>query len=178
MGRGMTRVIGAVAAGVVACAVGVSGAGEAGAATPGPVAKVSDLKGTWVGRMVGYQESQVVDWQYRLTVRKTNGHAGVAWETWRDCAGHERACAAGTATGTGWSAPTRVLFAMSPDNVIHAVSQSGFWVGSPTDDGMMPIVMTCAGLGMSLLPMGSAQSGTESWGAFATTGTLAMQPTT
>ena len=126
MNRLSRRALAAVGAGAFAMALTVSGGVPADAApASGPITEARDLLGVWVGEMRGYSEGQEVDWQYRLTVRKAKGQAGVGWEEWRDCGDHEAACASGKATGGGWSQPSRVLFAMDSDHVIHGVSEAG-----------------------------------------------------
>jgi hypothetical protein len=149
MSRLSSRAFAAVGAGALTVALTVSGAGSAVAApASGPITQARDVLGVWVGELTGYNEGQEVDWQYRLTVRKARGQAGVAWEEWRYCVDHEAACAAGKATGGGWSQPSRVLFAMGPDHVIHGVSEAGVIMGVGSDEtgGLLNVTYVCEGV--------------------------------
>ena len=180
-----SRALAAVGAGAFAVALTVGGGVPAGAApASGPITKAQDVLGVWLGEMTGYQEGQEVDWQYRLTVRKAKGQAGVAWEEWRDCGGNEAACAAGKATGVGWSQPSRLLFAMDADHTIHGVSESGGVRIVPGETGdELEVVMVCQGSPDSEWTTAAVMTGatqrattTNSWGAFAVTGAIARQP--
>ena len=158
--------------GLVLITLSVVVAGPAGAVTG-----TRELRGVWVARMSGFQVGQEVDWQYRFTVRKSVGRAGVAWEEWRDCAGHERACASGSGAGAGWSIPSRVLFALDPDGVVQGVGQAGRITATPNPDGSMDTIMVCGGVtpadaGWPSGQVAMAPVGTNEWGAFAVTGTL------
>jgi hypothetical protein len=147
MSRLSNRVFAGAGIGVCALALTVSGGVPAHAApASGPITEAKDVLGVWVGEMTGYQEGQEVDWQYRLTVRKARGQAGVAWQEWRDCGDHRAACAAGKATGGGWGQPTRLLFAMDTGHVIHGVSETGIAIISPGTSGdVMEILKVCEG---------------------------------
>ena len=102
MNRLRNRALALIVAGAFTVALTVGGAGSAGAApTSEPITEAKNVLGVRLGEMTGFQNGQEVDWQYRLTVRKAKGQAGVAWEEWRDCEGNEVACAAGKATGGG-----------------------------------------------------------------------------
>ena len=186
MSRFGSRTLAAVGAGAFAVVLAVGGGVPAGAApSSGPIAEAKDVLGVWLGKLSGYEEGQEVDWQYRLTVRKAKGQAGVAWGELRDCVDHAAACAAGKATGGGWSQPARVLFAMGPDHVIHGVSMSGVLILTPDETGStLQVVKVCQGSSESdwtAMPAtsGSATKATNvggGWEAFAVTGTLARQP--
>ena len=183
MNRLSSRALAAVCAGVFAMALTVGGGAPADAApASGPITEAKDVVGVWLGELSGYEEGQEVDWQYRLTVRKAKGQAGVAWEEWRDCADYEAACAAGKATGGGWSKSSRVLFAMDSDNVIHGVSKSGFILAAGDATGStMYIVMVCADASESWGSAMATSGGTrakpgEVWRSFAVTGSMARQP--
>ena len=147
MSRLSSRAFAAVGAGALTVALAVSGGVPAVAApASGPITQARDVLGVWVGELTGYNEGQEVEWQYRLTVRKARGQAGVAWEEWRDCVDHEAACAAGKATGGGWSQPSRVLFAMGPDHVIHGVSEAGIAAAAPDETGgVLNVTYVCQG---------------------------------
>ena len=107
---------------------------------------------------------------------------GVAWEEWRDCADYEAACAAGKATGGGWSKASRVLFALDSDHVIHGVSEAGGvrGVGDATGSAMV-VVMLCSGEQdawySEMATSGASQRdlSLNLWDAFAVTGVLARQ---
>lgn len=136
MSRLSNRVLAAVGAGAFAVAFTVGGGVPAQAApASGPITEAKDVLGVWLGEMSGYSEGQEVDWQYRLTVRKAKGQAGVGWEEWRDCGDHEAACASGKATGGGWSQPSRLLFAMEKGHVIHGVGEAGQVIMTPDKTG-------------------------------------------
>ena len=178
------RVLAAVGAGALAVVLAVGGGVPAGAApSSGPITEAKDLLGVWLGELSGYEEGQEVDWQYRLTFRKANGQAGVAWGELRDCVDHAAACAAGKATGGGWSQPARVLFAMGPDYVIHGVSMSGFVFGTPDETGKtLDLIKVCDGSSESewtAMPVTSGSTpkamGTESWQSFALAGLMVRQ---
>ena len=184
MKRFESRILAVVGAGVltVALTVGVGGPAVA-AQRSGPITRAQDVLGVWLGELTGYQGGQEVDWQYRLTVRKAKGQAGVAWEEWRDCEGNEAACAAGKATGGGWGQPSRVLFAMDAEHVIHGVSDSGAFTGKgDATGGSIHVIMVCAGT-QDLWDSATAMSGgtrkmvgQEQWAAFAVSGTTIRQP--
>ncbi len=136
MSRFGSRTLAAVGTGALAVVLAVSGGVPAGAApSSGPITDAKDVLGVWLGELSGYEEGEEVDWQYRLTVRKAKGQAGVAWEEWRDCGDHEAACAAGKATGGGWSQPSRLLFAMDKGHVIHGVGEAGQVIMTPDTTG-------------------------------------------
>ena len=151
MKRFESRMMAVIGVGAATVVLMVSGGGSAVAApSAGPIAKAQDVLGVWLGELTGYQDGQEVEWQYRLTVRKAKGQAGVAWEEWRDCEGNEAACAAGKATGGGWGQPSRVLFAMDAEQVIHGVSESGGITGVGDATGKtIYILMLCRGSGDS-----------------------------
>ena len=186
MSRFTSRALAAVAAGAVAVAVSVGGGVPAGAApSSGPITEARDVLGVWLGELSGYEEGQEVDWQYRLTVRKAKGQAGVAWEEWRDCGDHAAACAAGKATGGGWSQPSRVLFAMDSNHVIHGVSASGRVMGEPDETGnTFQVVMVCQGSTDAMWVSTPVTSGSSpkamdvgaGWQPFVVTGAIARQP--
>ncbi len=186
MSRFGSRTLAAVGAGAFAVVLAVGGGVPAGAApASGPITEAKDVLGVWLGELAGYEEGQEVDWQYRLTVRKAKGEAGVAWEEWRDCVEHAAACAAGKATGGGWSQPSRVLFAMDSDHVIHGVSAAGMWAGETDKTGnTIQVVMVCQGSTDSSWTAMPATSGSTpkfmyaggQWQAFAVTGSMARQP--
>lgn len=171
--------------GAFAVALAVAAVAPAGAAPVSrPITEAKDVLGVWLGEVSGYEEGQEVDWQYRLTVRKAKGQAGVAWGELRDCGDHEAACAAGKATGGGWSQPARVLFAMGPDHVIHGVSMSGVVLLTPDETGStLQVVKVCQGSSDSDWTAMPATSGSTpkamyvggQWEAFAVTGTMARQ---
>ena len=183
MSRVSSRALAAVGAGAFAVALTVSGGVSAVAApSSGPIAKAQDVLGVWLGELTGYQDGQEVDWQYRLTVRKAKGQAGVAWGEWRDCEGNEAACAAGKATGGGWGQPSRVVFAMDAEHVIHGVSESGAAIGVGDATGQtIHISMLCRGSGDSW-DSAMATSGVtrmklgQQWDTFAVSGPLIRQP--
>ena len=185
MSRFRSRTLAAVGAGAFAVVLAVGGGVPAGAApASGPITEAKDLLGVWLGELSGYEEGQEVDWQYRLTFRKANGQAGVAWGELRDCAAHAAACAAGKATGGGWSQPARVLFAMGTDHVIHGVSMSGFVTLTPDETGnTLDLVKVCQGSSESewtAMPVasGSAPKAMDAgcgWNAFAVTGSMTRQ---
>ena len=181
MSRMSNRVSAAVVAGVVAVALTISGAGAAGAApASGPITEARDVLGVWLGELTGYQEGQEVDWQYRLTVRKTKGQAGVAWQEWRHCANHEAACAAGKDTGGGWGQPSRLLFVMDKAHVIHGVSETGVATVMPDPTGdTMAMAKLCVGpQDQYAAPVDATVGGTQQmapFGAMAVTGTLYRQ---
>ena len=185
MSRFGSRTLAAVGAGAFAVVLAVGGGVPAGAApSSGPITEAKDLLGVWLGELSGYEEGQEVDWQYRLTFRKANGQAGVAWGELRDCAAHAAACAAGKATGGGWSQPARVLFAMGPDHVIHGVSMSGIALLTPDETGKtLDLVKVCQGSSASewtAMPVasGSAPKAMDAgfgWNAFAVTGSMTRQ---
>lgn len=136
MSRLGSRSLAAVGAGAFAVAMTVSGGAPANAApASGPITQARDLLGVWVGELSGYNEAQEVDWQYRLTVRKAKGQAGIAWEEWRDCEENKAACAAGKVTGGGWSQPSRLLFAMDKGHVIHGAGEAGQVIMTPDTTG-------------------------------------------
>ena len=183
MNRLSRRALAVIGAGVFAMTLTVGGAGSAGAVpTSGPITQARDLLGVWVGELTGYNQGQEVEWQYRLTVRKTKGQAGVAWEEWRDCEGNEAACAAGKATGGGWGQPSRVLFAMDAEHVIHGVSESGAFAGVGDATGQtIHALMLCGGSedswdsamatsGVTRMKLG------QQWDTFAVSGPLIRQP--
>ena len=186
MSRFTSRALAAVAAGAVAVAVFVGGGVPAGAApSSGPITEARDVLGVWLGELSGYEEGRGVDWQYRLTVRKAKGQAGVAWEEWRDCGDHAAACAAGKATGGGWSQPSRVLFAMDSNHVIHGVSASGRVMGEPDETGnTFQVVMVCPGSTDAMWVSTPVTSGSSpkamdvgaGWQPFVVTGAIARQP--
>ena len=184
MSRLSSRAFAAIGAGALTVVLAVSGGVPAVAApASGPITEARDLLGVWLGELSGYEEGQEVDWQYRLTVRKAKGQAGVAWGELRDCVDHEAACAAGKATGGGWSQPARVLFAMGPDHVIHGVSMSGIALLSPDETGStLNLVKVCQGSSESewtAMPVTSGSTpkamGAEMWQAFAVTGLMVRQ---
>ncbi len=136
---------GAVVTVVVAVGLLLTPPATAAAATPEPIINsTKDLKGVWLTRMQGYSDGKPVQWQYRLTVRKADGVAAVAWEEWRDCADHAAACKAGKASGGGWTAPSRVLLSMGRDGRILGVSEAGISILAPGPDGMSATV-ACMG---------------------------------
>ena len=184
MSRLSSRAFAAIGAGALTVVLAVSGGVPAVAApASGPITEAKDLLGVWLGELSGYEEGQEVDWQYRLTVRKAKGQAGVAWGELRDCADHAAACAAGKATGGGWSQPARVLFAMGPDHVIHGVSMSGALLLTPDETGnKFQVVKVCEGSSDSewtAMPMTSGSTpkamGAEMWQSFAVTGSMTRQ---
>lgn len=186
MSRFAMRVLPAAGAAAFAVALTVGAGAPVGALPePGPITEASDLLGVWLGEVTGYQEGQEVDWQYRMTVRKAKGQAGVAWEEWRDCEGHERACAAGTGTGGGWSQPTRVLLVLDAEHGIHGVSERGFLTApAATDSDTLHVVVVCQGSsggGWTQVPVtsGATQRAmtTNSSGAFAVSGSMSREPT-
>ena len=143
MSRFGSRALAAVGAGAFAVAFTISGAGAAGAApASGQVDSMQDLKGAWLTSLTGYQEGQEVDWQHRLTVRKVKGSAAVAFEEWRDCAGHAAECKSGKASGSGWSAPSRVLLAMDAGGVVHGVGATGTMTLTPGEGGMSAVMLS------------------------------------
>jgi hypothetical protein len=81
-------------------------------------------------------------WQHRLTVRKVKGSAAVAFEEWRDCAGHAAECKARKASGGGWSAPSRVLLAMDAGGVVHGVGATGTMTLTPGEDEMSAVMLS------------------------------------
>ncbi len=186
MSRFGSRTLAAVGAGAFAVVLTVGGAVPAGAApSSGPITEAKDVLGVWLGELSGYQEGQEVDWQYRLTVRKAKDQAGVAWGELRDCGDHAAACAAGKATGGGWSRPARVLCAMGPDHVIHGVSMSGVLTLTPDETGnSFYALKVCQGITASAWTAMTATSGStpKATGvgnyskAFAVTGSMARQP--
>ena len=127
MSRLGRRAIAAIGSGGFAVALVMCCATSSTAApASGPITKAQDVHGVWLGEMTGYQAGQEVDWQYRVTFRKSNGQAGVGWQEWRDCTDNKAACAAGKARGGGWSQPARLLFVMDQDHVLHGVDDQGF----------------------------------------------------
>ncbi|CAB4975954.1 MAG: hypothetical protein F2840_18285 [Actinobacteria bacterium] len=179
MSRLSIRAFTAIGAGALTVALIVSGGVPAVAApASGPITQARDVLGVWVGELTGYNEGQEVDWQYRLTVRKARGQAGVAWEEWRDCVDHEAACAAGKATGGGWSQPSRVLFAMGPDHVIHGVSEAGITEAAPDETGgVLNVTYVCKGdpVGMWSSVANSVAPRMIYGGAYAVSGSLVRQ---
>ncbi len=176
-----SRAFAAMGAGALTVVLTVSGGVPAVAApASGPITQARDVLGVWVGELTGYNEGQEVDWQYRLTIRKARGQAGVAWEEWRDCVDHEAACAAGKATGGGWSQPSRVLFAMGPDHVIHGVSEAGAIKGVAPDEtgGVLNVTYVCQGDpgGMWTSVANSLAPRMISVGMYAVSGPLVRQP--
>jgi hypothetical protein len=147
MNRLGSRVLAAVGAGAFAVAMTVIGGVPADAApVSGPITQARDLLGVWVGEMTGYNEAQEVDLQYRLTVRKAKGQAGIAWEEWRNCEENKAACAAGKTTGGGWTQPSRILFVMDKGHVVHGVGETGFWNGTTNSTGdVLSAVKVCQG---------------------------------
>ena len=147
MCRLSNRVLAAVGAGVFAMGLMVNGGVPADAApASGPIMEARDLLGVWVGEMTGYNEAQEVDLQYRLTVRKAKGQAGIAWEEWRNCEENRAACAAGKTTGGGWTQPSRILFVMDKGHVVHGVGETGGWIGTPNSTGdVLSAVKVCQG---------------------------------
>ncbi len=147
MSRLGSRSVAAVGAGAFAVAMTVSGGVPADAApASGPITQARDLLGVWVGEMTGYNEAQEVDLQYRLTVRKAKGQAGIAWEEWRDCEENKAACAAGKTTGGGWTQPSRILFVMDKGHVVHGVGETGFYYLTPSSAGdVLSAVKVCQG---------------------------------
>ena len=102
MSRFGSRTLAAVGAGAFAVVLAVGGGVPAGAAPEsGQIDSMSDLKGGWLTPLVGFQGGDSVSWQHRLIVRKVKGQAAVAWEEWRDCAGHAVACRTGKASDGG-----------------------------------------------------------------------------
>lgn len=186
MSRFTSRALAALGAGAVAVAVSVGGGVPAGAApASGPITEAKNVLGVWLGELSGYEAGQEVDWQYRLTVRKAKGQAGVAWEEWRDCGDHAAACAAGKATGGGWSQPSRVLSAMDSNHAIHGVSASGALLAEPDETGnTFQVVMACQGSTDAMWVSTPVTSGTSAkamdvgggWNDFAVTGAIARQP--
>ena len=180
MSRLGSRALAAVGAGAFAVAMTVSGGAPANAApASGPITQARDLLGVWVGELSGYNEGQEVDWQYRLTVRKAKGQAGVAWEEWRDCEENKAACAAGKFTGGGWSQPSRVLFAMDSDHVIQGVSEVGRIIASPDESGdVLNINYLCQGREVmwTSVTNGASPRNTEAWGTYAVVGHAVRQP--
>ena len=186
MNRLSSRALAAVGAGVFAMALAVGGGAPADAApASGPITEAKDVVGVWLGELSGYEEGQEVDWQYRLTVRKAKGQAGVAWGELRDCGDHAAACAAGKATGGGWSQPSRVLFAMDSNHVIHGVSASGGFYAEPDETGStFQVVMACQGSTDAMWVSTPVTSGSSpkamdvggGWNDFAVTGAIARQP--
>ena len=147
MNRLGSRVLAAVGAGAFAVALTVSGGVPADAApVSGPITQARDLLGVWVGEMTGYNEAQEIDLQYRLTVRKEKGQAGIAWEEWRNCEENRAACAAGKTTGGGWTQPSRILFVMDKGHVVHGVGETGFLTLTPNSTGdVLSTVKVCQG---------------------------------
>ena len=180
MSRLGSRALAAVGAGAFAVAMTVSGGAPANAApASGPITQARDLLGVWVGELSGYNEGQEVDWQYRLTVRKAKGQAGVAWEEWRDCEENKAACAAGKFTGGGWSQPSRVLFAMDSNHVIQGVSEVGGIIASPDESGdVLNINYLCQGREVmwTSVTNGASPRNMEAWGTYAVVGHAVRQP--
>ena len=110
----------------------------------------------WMTKLKGYADGQPVQWQYRLTVRKADGTAAVAWEEWRDCAAHAAACKVGRFAGGGWSSPSRVLLAMDASKVIHGVSATGVMTLTPGPRGMTAVMLSAGQSPDLLLPTASA----------------------
>ncbi len=180
MSRLGSRSLAAVGAGAFAVAMTVSGGAPANAApASGPITQARDLLGVWVGELTGYNEGQEVDWQYRLTVRKAKGQAGIAWEEWRDCEENKAACAAGKSTGGGWSQPSRVLFAMDSDHVIHGVGEAGVTLMVSDESGdVLNINYLCQGRDVmwTSVTSGPSPRNTEAWGPYAVVGHAVRQP--
>ena len=124
----------------------VVGAGSAVAApTSRSIDSMSDLKGAWVTPLTGFREGDPISWMHRLTVRKVNGSAAVAWEEWLDCksqAADCKAAKAGKQTGVRWSAPSRVLLAMDPEGVVHGVGATGSIMLTTDEDGLSVVVLS------------------------------------
>ena len=136
------RVLAAGVAGGLAVALAVAGGVQAGAApASGQVDSMSDLKGAWVATLTGFMDGEPANWQHRLTVRKVNGSAAVAWEEWRDCADHAAACEANKATGGGWSSPSRVLLVMDTKGTVHGVGATGTLELTPAEGGMNAVML-------------------------------------
>ena len=158
MGRLGSRVLAAVGAVSVALALTVGSAGSVGAApSSGPITQARNMLGVWLGEMTGYQEGQEVVWQYRLTVRKVKGQAGVAWAQWRDCKTHKLACEATRShlrtDGVGWGEPSRLQFVIDKAGTIRGVTEfGGFTATSDATGTTIMAVMLCANNPMTMVP--------------------------
>ena len=142
MGRFRCRVLAAGVAGGFAVALAVASGAPAGAApASGQIDSMSDLKGAWVTTLIGFEGGDPASWQHRLTVRKVKGSAAVAWEEWRNCAQHRAACKANTATGGGWSAPSRILLVMDAQGTVHGVGATGTLELTPGTTGMTAVML-------------------------------------
>ena len=145
MSRSASRGLAVVGAGAFAVSLSVGGAGSAVAHPLRQIDSMSDLKGTWLTSLTGFQEGQPVSWQHRLTVRKVKGSAAVAWEEWLDCGVQPADCKAakaGKQTGVNWSKPTRVLMVMGPNGVVDGVGTYGTLMLTPGDDGMTAVMLS------------------------------------
>ena len=146
MSRLSGRVLGVIGAGTFAAALTVGGSGAAVAAPPSrSIDSMQDLKGAWLTSLTGFREGDPISWMHRLTVRKVNGSAAVAWEEWLDCAVQAadcRAAKAGKATGVNWSAPSRVLLAMDPKGDVHGVGATGSIMLTSREDGMSMVALS------------------------------------
>ena len=181
MNRLSSRALAAVGAGAFAMALTVSGGVPADAVpASGPITEARDLLGVWVGEMSGYNEGQEVDLQYRVTVRKAKGQAGVAWEEWRSCKEIRAACAAGKTTGGGWNQPSKLLFAMDKGHVIYGVGETGFYYMTPDPTGdVLSAVKVCQGApdGMTWATTATKNGTSEmELGLHVLTGSMARQP--
>ncbi|CAB4959870.1 MAG: hypothetical protein F2840_10550 [Actinobacteria bacterium] len=146
MSRLSRRSLAVIGAGAFAVALTVGGAGSAVAApTAGPIETMQDLKGGWLTSLTGFREGDPISWLHRLTVRKVNGSAAVAWEEWLDCALQAADCKAakaGKQTGVDWSKPSRVLLAMDPKGVVYGVGAYSSIMLTSGGDGMSAVVFS------------------------------------
>ncbi|CAB4936210.1 MAG: hypothetical protein F2836_04880 [Actinobacteria bacterium] len=143
MARYKNRVMTAGVASAFSLALAVAGGVPAGAApASGTAASIQDVDGVWLTSLAGFQAGDPVNWQHRVTVRKVKGAAAVAFEEWRDCAGHAVACKAGKATGGDWSAPSRVLLVMDPKGTVHGIGATGTLELTRGEDGWTEMVLS------------------------------------
>lgn len=146
MNRLSVRVVATFGAVTFAAALTLGGAGAAVAApSSGSMDSMQDLKGAWLTPLTGFREGDPISWMHRLTVRKVNGSAAVAWEEWLDCAVQAadcRAAKAGKMTGVDWSAPSRVLLAMDPKGDVHGIGATGSIMLTPREDGMSMVALS------------------------------------
>ena len=165
MSRLSSSALAAVGAGAFAVALTVGGAGSAVAAPKaGPIETMQDLKGGWLTSLTGFQDGDAISWQHRMIVRKVKGSAAVAWEQRRDCADYAVECKAGTATGDGWSAPSRVLMVMDSKGVVPGVGATGTLLLTPDEEGMTAVMLSHGQQGSGAAtsnPTTSAQSRTK-----------------
>ena len=146
MSRFARRGLAVVGAAAFAVSMSVGGAGSAVAApTSGPIDSMSDMKGTWLTSLSGFREGDPIQWMHRLIVRKVLGSAAVAWEEWLDCevqAADCKAAKAGKQAGVNWSASSRVLMVMGPNNVVHGVGKYGTFMLTPNGEGMSAVMLS------------------------------------